>query len=95
LRELDAMIGKIQDNQLSELLEALSSRQPNSGSAIPNSDPDVSIQVNHNSIIEQAMQPSKADADIVDAARKLLLSGKLESPKNCKEAAENILKFGI
>jgi hypothetical protein len=89
------MIGKIQDNQLRELLEALSSRKPNAGSAVPNSDADVSVQVNYNSLIEQAMQPSKADGDIVDAARKLLLSGKLESPQNYQEAAKNILKLGI
>jgi hypothetical protein len=89
------MIGKIQANQIRELLEALSSRQPNAGGAVPNSDADVSVQVNYNSLIEQAMKPSQADDDIVDAARKLLISGKLESPKNCREAAENILKFGI
>lgn len=89
------MIGKIQANQIRELLEALSSRQPNTGGAVPNNNADVTVQVNYNSLIEQALQPSKADGDIVDAARKLLISGKLESPKNCRQAAENIVNFGI
>jgi len=89
------MIGKIQVNQLRELLEALSSSQPKAGGTVTNNNEDVSVQMNYNSLIEQALQPSQADGDIVDTARKLLLSGKLESPQNCKEAAENIAKFGI
>ena len=89
------MIGKIQANQIRELLEALSSRQPNAGSNVPNSDADVSVQVNHKSLIDQAIKPPQDDAKIIEAARKLLLSGKLESPENCQEAAENIVKLGI
>lgn len=89
------MIGKIQTNQIPEILEELSSRQPNSGSDVPNSDTDVSLQVNYASLIDQAMQAPQADDDVVSAARKLLLSGQLECPENCQEAAENILKYGI
>ena len=89
------MIGKIQTNQLRELLEALSSTRPNAGGAVKNNNDDVSIQVSYNSLIEKALQPSKADGDIVKEARNLIISGKLESPKNCKEAAENIAQFGI
>jgi hypothetical protein len=89
------MIGKIHTNQIRELLEELSSRQLNPGSAAPNSDTDVSVQVNYASLIDQAMQAPQADDNVVDAARKLLLSGKLESPENIRAAAENIIKFGI
>ncbi len=89
------MIGKIDSNQIRELLEELSSRQPNAGSAIPNNDTDVSVQVNHASLINQAMQASQADEDVVGAARKLLRSGQLESTENIREAAENIVTFGI
>ncbi len=89
------MIGKIQTNQISELLQALSSSQPKAGGPVPNNDTDVSVQVNYNSLIKKALQPAQANDDIVDAARKLLLSGKLESPENCQEAAENIVKHGI
>jgi hypothetical protein len=89
------MIGKIQANQLRELLQALSSGQPNSGNPVQDNDADVSVQVNHNSLIEMAMQTPQADDDAIATARELLLSGKLESTKNCREAAENIIKFGI
>ena len=89
------MIGKIHTNQIRELLEELSSRQLNSGNTVPNSDMDVSVQVNYASLIDQAMQAPQADDDVIDAARKLLLSGKLESQENCQEAAENIINYGI
>jgi len=89
------MIGKIQSNQIRELLEELSSRQPNSGSDVPNSDTDVSVQVNYASLIDQAMQAPQSDEDVVSAARVLLLSGKLKSPEKIREAAENIINFGI
>lgn len=89
------MIGKIQTNQISELLEELSSRQLNSGNNAQNSDADVSVQVNYASLIDQAMQAPQEDDDVVAAARELLLSGKLESKENCQEAAENIIDFGI
>ncbi|HUS71949.1 MAG TPA: hypothetical protein VMY06_02700 [Sedimentisphaerales bacterium] len=89
------MIEKINTNQIRDSLEELSSRQPNSGGAVPNSDMDVSVQVNYASLIDQAMQASQTDADAVGAARKLLLSGRLESPKNFRAAAKNIIKFGI
>ena len=89
------MIGKIQTNQIRELLEELSSKQLNSGSNAKNSDADVSVQVNYASLIDQAMQVPQADDDVVAAARELLLSGKLESKENCQEAAENIINFGI
>lgn len=89
------MIEKIPTNQIRDISEELSSRRPRSGGAVPNSDMDVSVQVNYASLIDQAMQPSQTDADAVGAARKLLLSGRLENPKNFRAAAKNIIKFGI
>ena len=89
------MVGKIQTNQIRELLEELSSRQLNSAGNVQNSDADVSLQVNYASLIDQAMQAPEADVDVVAAERELLLSGQLESPENIRAAAENIIDFGI
>lgn len=95
MKEQYAMIDKIQDNQIRELLQALSSRQPNAGGAIANNDTDVSVQVNHACLINQAIQVSPEYEDVVGAARELLRSGQLESLQNCREAAESIVMFGI
>lgn len=89
------MIGKIHTNQIRELLEELSSRQPGPAGGAANNNQDVSVQVNYASLIDQAMQTTPADHDVVAEARELLISGKLESPENYKAAAENIVMFGI
>ncbi|MHC4084973.1 MAG: hypothetical protein ACYSWZ_26305 [Planctomycetota bacterium] len=89
------MIGKIQTNQIRELLEELSSKQLDSDRNAKNNDADVSVQVNYASLIEQAMQVPQEGDDIVAAARELLLSGQLESTENIRAAAENIIDFGI
>jgi len=89
------MVGRIQTNQIRELLEELSSRQLNSGGNAQNKNTDVSVQVNYASLIDQAMKPPQQDHDIVAAARELVRSGELISYKNCREAAENIVDLGI
>ncbi|MBL7187282.1 MAG: hypothetical protein ISS70_13255 [Phycisphaerae bacterium] len=88
------MIDKIDANQ--PMIESgLSSGQPKSARAIPDNDVDVSVQVKYASLIDKAVQEPKGDAQRVEQARKLLLSGQLESPENIREAAENIVKYGI
>ena len=89
------MVGKIHTNQIRELLEELSSRQPNSPAGPANNNQDVSVQVNYASLIDQAMQAPPPDDDVIAKARELVLSGKLESKENCKAAAENIVMFSI
>jgi len=71
------------------------SGQPNSARALANKDEDVSVHVNYASLIEKAVQEPESDAQRVQTARELLLSGRLERPENIRRAAENIVKYGI
>jgi hypothetical protein len=88
------MIDKIDITQ--PLMEPSSSAgQANPPRVPPQKDADVSVQVNYASLIEEAMQPPQDDAQLVEQARQLLLSGRLESPQSIREAAENIVRFGI
>ncbi len=88
------MIEKINTNQ--PLIDSgMSSGQPNSARALPDKDEDVSVQVNYASLIEKALQEPESDAQRVHKARELLLSGQLESPESIRQAAENIVKYGI
>lgn len=88
------MIDKINASQ-SLFDSGKASGQPSSARAIPDKDEDVSVQVNYASLIEKAVQEPENDAQRVQKARELLLSGKLESPENIGQAAENIVKYGI
>ena len=89
------MIEKIDTNQTQDFLEKSSSKQPSSAGALPDNDADVSLQVNYASFIDKAMQIPQTDTKVVQRAQELLLSGQLESQENIREAAENIIKFGI
>ncbi|KPK43253.1 MAG: hypothetical protein AMJ65_06350 [Phycisphaerae bacterium SG8_4] len=88
------MIDKLDTNQ--PMIESsLSSGQSKPPKAIPNNHADVSIQVNYAALIDEAVQEPKGDAQRLERARELLLSGQLESPESIREAAENIVKYGI
>ncbi len=89
------MIEKLDTNQIQGFLEKSSSRQPNSKAALPDNDMGASIQVDYASFIDRAMQTPKTDSKAIERARGLLLSGQLESLKNIKRAAKNIITFGI
>lgn len=89
------MIEKIKNNQAQDILKEASLKQsePSKGSA--SNQADASLQVSHDSLIEQAKQIPTEDAGVVQQARQLLLSGQLDTPENIKVAAEAIVKFGI
>lgn len=88
------MIGKINTNQ--PLFDSgMPAGQAKSTKAFSDKDEDVSVHVNYASLIEKAVRQPEKDAQRIQEARELLLSGRLESPENIKEAAENILKYGI
>ena len=89
------MIEKVDTNQIQGFLEKSSSRQPNSAAALTGNDADVSVQVDYASFIDRAMQIPKTDSKDIQRARGLLLSGELESLKNIKRAAKNIVTYGI
>ena len=89
------MIEKLNANQIQGFLEKSSSRQPNSTPALPDNDVDASIQVDYASFIDRAMQIPQTDSQAIERARRLLLSGELESLKNIERAAKSIIDFGI
>ncbi len=88
------MIDRLDTNQPA-IDSGLPSAQPKSARAIPDNDADVSVQVNYASLIDKAAQEPKDGVQRVQQARELLLSGQLESPENIREAAENIVEYGI
>jgi SAM-dependent MidA family methyltransferase len=56
---------------------------------------DATLQVNFDRLMEQARKMPADDTEIVHKAQELLRSGLLDTAANIKEAAENIVKFGI
>ena len=94
-KKYNAMIEKLNANQIQGFLEKSSSRQHKSAAALPDNDVDATIQVDYAPFIDRAMQTQQTDSKAIERARKLLSSGELESLKNIERAAKNIITYGI
>ena len=89
------MIEKINNNQVPDIFKESSPKQTGRSGSSVNKQVDASLQVTYDSLIEKAKQVPPEDANAVQRARQILLSGRLESPENIRAAAENIVRFGI
>jgi len=89
------MIEKIDNSQIQDLSEKLTSKQANTAKGTLDNGADASLQLNYASLIDEAIQSPQTDTNAVQKAQKLLLSGQLESPENVREAAKNIVRLGI
>ena len=86
---------KIDTNGIQDFVEKPASTQFNSVRPRSNDDGDASLRISYASLIDEAMQIQEADKGTIDRAQGLLLSGEVDDPENVREAAGNILRFGI
>jgi len=89
------MIDKIGSNNQPLIESGSSTGRYDNPAVLRGQNVDVSVQVNYASLVDKALQPPKADDQLVHQARDLLLSGRLLSEENIRMAADNILKYGI
>ena len=89
------MIENINASQVGSILGNTPLQSPDPAKSRPANNLDATLQISFADLIEKAKQPPVADADAVQQARELLLSGKLTSPENIRSAAQSILDFGI
>jgi hypothetical protein len=87
------MIEKIGFSQ--NIVQSGSLSKQTSAQDIQDKNVDVSVRVDNSSLVETAQQCPQTDPNIVEKARQLVLSGELENPENIRQAAENIIKYGI
>jgi hypothetical protein len=89
------MIDKINTNQISDYFDGSQAGQQNRAKAVTNNQADATLQINYASLIEQAINSQPAGNDAVQKAKELLQSGQLDNPAFIREAAANIIKFGV
>jgi len=90
------MIDKININQISDHFDGSQASQQNHPKAVADSQADATLQIDNARLIEQAINSQPAtDTDAVQKAKELLQSGQLDNPANIREAAANIIKFGV
>jgi hypothetical protein len=88
------MIEKIDNEQVHRLTEKAGQQKPPVNKAQVNNEPDATLQVDFTALLEQAKVPPNEPAAL-EKARQLLESGRLETSETIRQAAENILEFGI
>lgn len=89
------MIDRIDANQIREILEKSAAQLPDPNSSPVNTRTDASLQADFASLVENAGQPPQTNANAVQRAKKLLASGQLDTPKNIRAAAQNIVDYNI
>lgn len=89
------MIEKIDANQIQNFMENSPAGTSGQAKNVSNDSADASLQVNYADLIGGQTPAPEMDAEIIQQAQELLSSGDLESPQNIREAADNIVKFGI
>jgi hypothetical protein len=88
------MIDKININQLSDRFDGSQAGQ-NRPKTVASNQADATLQIDHARLIEQAINSKPTENDAVRKAIELIQSGQLDNPANIKEAAANIIKFGV
>ena len=89
------MIDNIHISQVGQPLSKTPLPHPDPANMRAPNDSDATVQVSFADILNQAKQADEANADAVQKARELLLSGRLTSPENIRATAESIVTFGI
>jgi hypothetical protein len=89
------MIDKVNTSQLQDILAnafAKEARNTEPGQSRP---ADASLQADCAELIKQAAAACSDDNTNLQKVKELLESGKLETPENISQAAQNITKLGV
>ena len=89
------MVNNIDPTQVASILGKTPLQSPNSVKSRPADNLDATLQIRFADLIEKAKQSPAGDAQAVQQAKELLLSGDLTSLQNIRSAAQNILDSGI
>ena len=89
------MIDKIGTDRIRDMAEQSAPRQPEASTPLAESQIDASLHVDYASLVEKALQIPEINTSAVEEARLQLLSGNLDTLDSAKEAARNMLEYGI
>ena len=89
------MIDKINNNSLSEVPNEVARHRSAPSKNTAGQQADASLQLTHNSLIEDAKQVQIQDQNAVAKARELIDTGQLDTGENIRAAAEAMVQFGI
>ncbi len=89
------MVDRINNNQITHIFERNLNKANKKGQQTNSKPVQDMVNLESADIIDKAKETPKINTEKVENAKKLLENGQLETKKNFREAAENILKYGI
>jgi len=87
------MINNITPNTTGSGLEPSKKTEPTG--LEPTDTSDATVKSDYSSIINKSLETEEIDLQAVQKAQESLDAGLLDTPESTKEAADNILKYGI
>lgn len=87
------MINNINSNNIASTGPKGLQKRPVKSLSGSSEEADATIQVQYDSLVSRAVD-SDVDVQGVEKAKKLILSGQLDTPENIREAATNIVQYG-
>jgi hypothetical protein len=89
------MIDKVNTSHLQDILANAFAKEAINVELGKNCPADASLQTDYAALIKQASAACTEDNTSLQKAKELLDSGKLETPENISQAAQNIAQFGV
>lgn len=89
------MIDKIDKTQLSEIMADIVSRQPRPAEKSDKNTADATVQIDYAALIKSAAEIPESNSANIEKTRQIMSSGLLETIDNYRQAAENLLSYGI
>lgn len=89
------MIDKVGYNQISDISINTSKKRTQCTQTASEGNAAASLKTSYGDLIQKAQQQQTDDGKAVERARRLLLSGELDSPESIRQAAEKIAEFGV
>ncbi|MBN1796289.1 MAG: hypothetical protein JW804_06420 [Sedimentisphaerales bacterium] len=89
------MIDKINTSRILEILRGFAGAQQLNTNQTPNASQDASLQADYAELIKRAADAMQNDGEDLQKIKELLESEQLNSLENAKNAAENIINFGV
>lgn len=89
------MIQSIDANAIKDLMPKPTQSNGQGARSSPETEVDATLQIQYATLRAEAAKGPQSDAEAVQRARELLLSGRLDKTETIREAAQDLLDFGV
>ena len=89
------MIQNINANAIQEIQAKPTQRDGQGACRSSSAEVDATLQVQYAPLVAEAIRISESDVEAVQRAKELLASGQLDTVENIRQAAQDLLDYGV